>query len=390
MISFYYPPSYSGSAVQATNLSRHLRACGVEAMIVSANLTGSAARDRVEGFPVFRLPVLKAASLQIPSFWISLFGFLIRRRNDYDVIHAHGTFPHAIASLAGRWLGKPTVLKIAMGHSDLAFHRLGRIWGRISRFLVRRFDRYVATSAEIRDECLARGLDASRLRVIPNGVDTRVFFPAATADEKAQLRRSLGLPDATLVTYVGVIDGRKNVDGILRVWKRVRDSGCPGHLVLIGPRPRGEEQAPGAFHQQIVRYIADHGLADSVTLTGPRNDVPACLRSSDIFIFPSRREGMPNALLEAAASGLACVASRIGGSVDIIHDGESGLLFEVEDEAGMAAAVTRLLRDPAETARIGRAARDAILTTFSLEVVARRYFDLYQELMRGARRSLPA
>jgi glycosyltransferase involved in cell wall biosynthesis len=386
MISFYYPPSYSGSAVQATNLCRHLRAHGVEAMIVSANLTGSPSRDVVDGLPVYRLPAWKSDNLQIPTFWMSLLWFLIRRRGDYDVIHAHGTFSHAIASLAGRWLQKPSVLKIAMGHSDLAFHRLGRILGRVSRFLVRRFDRYVATSMEIRDECLERGLDPARIRVIPNGVDTDVFHPAGTAEEKIVLRRTLGLPDVPLVAYVGVIDARKNVDGILRVWKRVRDAGAQGHLLLIGPRPRGEERTPGRFHNEMLRYIEEQGLGDSVTLTGPRNDVPSCLRSSDIFIFPSRREGMPNALLEAAASGLACVASRIGGSVDIVRDGESGFLFDVDDEPGMAAAVTRLLRDPAETARIGQAARDAVLETFSLHAVARRYFELYQELMQDSRR----
>lgn len=382
MISFYYHPSYSGSAVQATNLSRHLREHGVESFIVSANLTGSTPTDRVEGFSVYRLPACKAQDLQIPSFWMSLAWFLFRHRKHYDVIHAHGTFQHAIASLMGRWLRKPTVLKIAMGNSDLAFDRHGRTWGRISRFLVNRFDRYVATSVEIHQECLERGLDSSRIRTIPNGVDTDVFFPAKSAQEKTLLRRRLGLPDVPTVCYVGVIDARKNLDGILRVWKRVRDASAEGRLLLIGPRPRGEEQEPGKFHNELLRFIEDNRLAESVTLTGPQRDVPDLLRCSDIFIFPSRREGMPNALLEAAASGLACVASRIGGSVDIIRHGESGYLFDVDDEAGMADAVIRLLGDPAHTALISTAARQRIMDVYSLRVIAQRYVELYRELLQ--------
>jgi glycosyltransferase involved in cell wall biosynthesis len=188
-----------------------------------------------------------------------------------------------------------------------------------------------------------------------------------------------------VVAYVGVMDARKNVDGILRVWKQVRATGVAGHLLLVGPRPRGEETTPGPFHREMLRFIEVSGLGDSVTVAGPRNDVPDCLRSSDIFIFPSRREGMPNALLEAAASGLACVASRIGGSVDIIRDGESGYLFDTEDEIGMARTVTRLLQDPAETLRLGQAARDVILNDFSLQAVARRYLDLYRELLQAPR-----
>ncbi len=385
MLSFYYSPSYSGSAVQATNLSRHLCPHGVEAMFVSANLTGSPPEETVNGFPVHRLRASKSGNLQIPTFWASLLWFLVRRRRDYDIIHAHGTYAHAIAGIAGRLLRKPSILKIAMGHSDLAFDRLGRIFGRVSRFLVRRFDRYVAISMEIRDECLERGLDPRRVRMIPNGVDTEVWRPAADGAEKSRLRQALRFPDLPLVAYVGVIDARKNVDGILRVWRRVRETGADGHLLLIGPRPRGEEAVPGKFHAEMMQFIEQHDLAKSVTLTGPRSDAPACLRASDIFIFPSRREGMPNALLEAAASGLACVASRIGGSVDIVDDGRTGFLFDVEDEAGMAAAVARLLRDPVETARIGAAARRSILDSFSLQVVAERYYGLYRELMRESR-----
>jgi glycosyltransferase involved in cell wall biosynthesis len=381
MLSFYFHPSYSGSAVQAKNLSQRLRERGVEPMLVSANLTASASREYVDGLELNRLRVAKAKDLQIPSFWLALAWFLWQNRNRIDLIHAHGTFQHVAASLIGQLLRKPTILKIAMGHSDIAFHAQGRVWGRINRFFVRRFDCYIATSEDIRRECLARGLDSDRIRLIPNGVDTDRFHPPIDSRDRHLLRRELGLADVPTVSYVGVVDARKNLDGILRIWKSVRERTDAGQLVIVGPRPRGNGQAPDAFHEELMRYIAKHALGDSVIFAGEQKDVAVWLRASDVFLFPSKREGMPNALLEAIASGLACVASKIGGSVDIIRHGEDGFLFNVEDESQMAASVAKLLDDAALRATIGSAARNRALTDFSLHVVAARYVELYAQLL---------
>lgn len=387
MLSFYFHPSYSGSAVQAKNLSSRLKDYGVEPHFVSANLTGSPRTDSVDGLALDRLPVCMTEGLQIPSFWASLTWFLWRRRNQYDLIHCHGTFQHCVASVIGRLLGKPTILKIAMGHSDIAFHTHGRLWSRVNRFLVRRFDRFVATTEEVRQECLDRGLDASRVRLIPNGVDTDRFHPPGDAAERTAIRQRLSLRDVPTVCYVGVVDARKNVDGILRVWKAVRDQFTQGQLVLVGPRPRGEELVASEFHRKLLRYIADNGLDDSVIFAGPQDDVPSWLRAANVFLFPSKREGMPNVLLEAMASGLACVATNIGGAADIISHAQDGFLFDVADEAGMASAVHQLLENGQRAGTIGTAARRKAVTTFSLQVVASRYRDLYVELLAHVKRA---
>lgn len=381
MLSFYFHPSYSGSAVQARNLALHLREQGVDATFVSANLSGSPARERVDGMGLSRLRICKTPDFQIPTFWISLAWFLWRHRAEYDLIHAHGTFQHGIASVVGRILGKPTILKVAMAQSDIAFHKHGRLWGRVNRFLVRRFDRYIATSEEVRQEFADRGLDVGRVRLIPNGVATDRFRPPVEPGGRGEARRKLGLRDVPTVCYVGVIDARKNLDGILRIWKSVQERTRTGQLVLVGPRPRGEEEVPGSFHHRLMRYIAENGLQDSVVFAGAQEDVPGWLRAADVFLFPSKREGMPNALLEAMASGLACISSRIGGSVDIIRHDVDGYVFEVDDEEGMATAVQRLLQDSGQAARIGAAARAKATQHFSLTVVAERYSKLYAEML---------
>ena len=218
MISFYFTPNYSGSAIQARNLSRHLVSHGIQASVVSANLSSSPAHEVVDGLPIHRLRVAQNRQLQIPSFWAALLWFLLRHRNDFDVFHAHGTLQHGSASIAGRLASRPTILKVAMANSDIAFGRQGRVNGFLNRFMVRLFDRYIATTEAIATEFSTEGLDVSRVCRIPNGVDTETFAPIAVA-EREELRRTLGLPRGPLIIYAGILNRRKNVDGILRIWR---------------------------------------------------------------------------------------------------------------------------------------------------------------------------
>jgi glycosyltransferase involved in cell wall biosynthesis len=381
MLSFYFHPSYSGSAVQAMNLAKRLAGLGVSSQVVSANLTRSLPQEVVEGLPVRRLPVAKGANLQVPSFWLSLAWTLLRGRPAIDIIHAHGTLQHTIASIVGRFLGKPTILKIAMANSDLAFERQGRLSGRINSCLVRQFDCYIATSSEVYEECLARGLEPARVHSIPNGVDTHVFAPAASQTEKSFLRKRLGLVDRPTSCFVGTLDTRKNVDGILRIWLAARRKLDSGQLILVGPRPRDGTATENRYYEGLLDFIRDHHLQDEVVLAGAQSDVASYLRCSDVFLFPSRREGMPNVLLEAMSSGLACIASRAAGASDLLHHGENGFLFDVDDEAGMGEILAKLLLHPEATEDIGAKARLTIERRFSLDVIARRYVELYRNLL---------
>lgn len=380
MLSYFFPPSYSGSALQAQALSRSLMEIGVEPTIVSANLTGSAASEMLDGVPVRRLPILKARPMQVPSFELSLATYLWRNRQRFDIVHAHGAVPHGIAGPVTRRMGRKSILKIAMANSDIAFDRQGRMWGAFNRWCAQRFDRYVATSIEARDECLAAGFPPHTVRLIPNGVDTARFRPASSEAERSRLRASLGMPGGPLVCFVGILDARKNVDGVLRVWARTRARAGCGHLALIGPEAGGADGGDGAFSRGLRAYVAAHGLGDSVTFAGRRDDVPDWLRCANVFFFPSRREGMPNVVLEAMASGLACVITDIGGSADLVEDRTSGRVFPLEDEEGMANCLAELVREPALTAALGAKARRHAEERLSLQVTARCYAALYREL----------
>jgi glycosyltransferase involved in cell wall biosynthesis len=320
---------------------------------------------------------------------LSLAWHLLSNHRDYQIVHAHGTYQHSIASVICRLLGKRSILKIAMANSDIAFDRQGRLFGRVNRFFVGFFDRYIATSAEVYEECLSLGLEPSKILQIPNGVDINRFQPVESDDERRRIRRELSLPDTPIACFVGVLDARKNVDGVLRIWRSVIRRGVTGHLVIVGPEPQDVDGQPTEYRRQLQRFIDEEQLDKRVTFAGRQADVASYLRGADVFVFPSRREGMPNVVLEAMASGVPCVASKIGGSADLIDTGRTGYLFDVDDDDGMSAAVTYLLSDPIHAREVGRAARETICSRFSIEATADRYAQLYRDLILESKAESP-
>jgi glycosyltransferase involved in cell wall biosynthesis len=378
MLSFYFHPDYSGSAVQAHNLSRHLQRLGVQPFILSANLSDSPAYELVDGVPVHRLPVVRSGEMRVPSFAAAAARFLISHRREFDLVHAHGTLQHGVASIIGRILRKPSILKVAMVNSDIAFANHGRLAGRLNRLMVNRFDRYIATTPAIAAEFGERRLDTRRVRLIPNGVDTSLFSPAACS-AKADLRRRLGLADGPLVTCVAIINERKNIDGVLRIWNGVVKRGLPGHLALVGP----VHNPHGAFHRRLMDYVEAEGLHERVSFVGRVEPVFPYLKASDVFIFPSRQEGMPNGVLEAMSCGLPCLVSRSAGTSEIVTHHVDGYALETNDEAGFTDALASLVASEPLRHAIGSRARDKMIARFSLETIAARYAELYQELLHA-------
>ena len=381
MVSFYFQPAYSGSAIQALNLSTHLRDLGLSPMIVSANLADSPEYEEFEGIPLHRIRVARHRELRIPSFWISLIRFLLARRGEFDLVHAHGTLQHGSASLAAALLGKPSLLKVAMANSDIAFDRQGRVRGNLNRLMVSRFSSYIATTPDIQSEFGERGLDTAKVRLITNGVDTDTYRPLP-AGEKVVLRARLGLPEGPLIAYVGIINRRKNVDGILRIWSGAVHRGARGHLILIGPLPDPTDP----FMNELNQFVQAHRLGDRMTFVGRQQSAAPYLQSSDVLLFPSRQEGMPNSVLEAMACGLPVVASRSAGAESLVRHGHTGFSLELTDEDTFADTVFRLTQDDALRKDLGKNGRRFVEERYSLRAVASQYVDLYRDLLSGTSR----
>jgi glycosyltransferase involved in cell wall biosynthesis len=144
----------------------------------------------------------------------------------------------------------------------------------------------------------------------------------------------------------------------------------------------------GSLRSAIEDVLAAGGARDLAWLPGERSDVPALLPALDVFVLPSRAEGISNTILEAMACGVPVIATAVGGNVELVAAGETGMLVPADDPPALAAALLALGGDRALRERLGAAARTRAVAQFSLSEMVRRYGDLYErELERRARRS---
>jgi glycosyltransferase involved in cell wall biosynthesis len=196
---------------------------------------------------------------------------------------------------------------------------------------------------------------------IPNGVDiTRFTPPRISLDARAQV-----------VVCISRLSYEKGIDVLLQAWHLVHKQAPQARLIIVGGGP---------IQARLERLAQALDNLGSVEFAGAQSDIQAQLHRGSLAVLPSRWEGMPNAVLEAMACGMPCVATRVSGSEDIILHGVNGLLVEPEDYQGMAQALLTLLRDPGLVQKYGQAARATIEQHYSLEDITDTYIELYRSI----------
>jgi len=233
-----------------------------------------------------------------------------------------------------------------------------------------------------------RGIRKNRIEIIPNGVDTTRFQPAADASEKAALRAELGIPlEVKLVLFVGSIVPRKGVDLLLRSWPATLAHHPNAHLVLVGGFERPtfmtqERIATLTDYQNGVRALAESAdMRGSVQFVAETPTVEKWLRAADVFVFPSEQEGMGNVVLEAMACGLPSVITRFKGLPEG-EFGEPGCEFHLvpRTEEDLTAGLRTALADTKQGEIMGKHARTWILDRMDLRLTLARYSQLYHRL----------
>jgi glycosyltransferase involved in cell wall biosynthesis len=234
-------------------------------------------------------------------------------------------------------------------------------------------------------ERLVRGLGVptTRVRVIRLGVDPSVFRPGGPRcpDNEKSLR----------VIVVGWPRWIKGFEWSLQAMRTLLDAGVPARLEMLGADPDAAVGEPA--ERDRIRYtVHDLGLKDRVQLRGALEPahVAQRLRGSDVLLVPSLEEGIPNAAMEAMASGIPVVATDCGGVSEAITDGVEGLLVPTRDATAMAHALETLWREPALRARMGEAARRTATSRFTLERQLNEFLALYTELLRSRPRARSA
>lgn len=230
----------------------------------------------------------------------------------------------------------------------------------------------VANSDVVRQTAIeTEGLDPRRILTIHNGAD------AAPASRQASdaVRAELGLPaDALVVTCVANLIEYKGHRDLLDAWATVRRSQPNAELLLVGDGPERADVETTARTVGGVRVL------------GSRGDVPAILGISTVLVQASHQEGLPNAVLEAMTAGLPVVATDVGGTRELVADGETGRLVAARDARGLAQALIDLLGDAPRRAHMGDAARVRAQTRFSADAMVAKYQELYVHLLAEAGR----
>jgi glycosyltransferase involved in cell wall biosynthesis len=344
-------------------LSRSLRGQGIPVLIVT---TTTRANETSQDGDLIRIAVRGRHTLL--SILPRLLSVLARERSKYSIIHCP-TFSHlsGLAVLAGRLLRRPTLLRVAT-ENDVREFAEGRHWKyRLFFWLLRGATMVIAPSAAIKNELLRAGFSSERIVCFANTVDVNRFRPATPA-EKAEAKSALGLlKDTAVIGTVARLVQRKGLDVLLRAFGILRPSHRV-HLVVVGDGPLGGELR-GLAHELRIE--------DSISWLGFQADPVKWLQAMDVFAFPSRLEGVPNAVLEGMAVGLPIVATNIGGVIDLLEEGRNGLLVPPDDPDAFAAALGRLLRNAPLRAELGYRARNQAVEVFSLSGNLSRLMDLY-------------
>jgi glycosyltransferase involved in cell wall biosynthesis len=375
----FFRPAYTGAGVQAEHLFRELSRLGIEVTVLCPLPREAPAprREREEGIAIrrFRIPRFDETHKVIFGAKAALW---LLRRSDWDLLHLHGFGYWAVPIVLATWLRRRPVLVKTTILPGTPRRALG-LPQRIPNWVFMHVDAIVAISRELESIYSRRKSRRTRLLAIPNGVDGETFHPGkATARGKA--RATLELPaDALVVVTVGMLNSRKNIVGLVEAVGQLRHR--PVCLALAGP-----PSEVIAEREDLRHAIAQLPPGAEARMPGslPPTEVAELLRASDVFVLASRAEGMPNSLLEAMASGLACVATDIPGSRDVLARG-GGVLVPVDDAEALAREIDRLAADPAERRRLGEEAQRIVERDYSIHSVASRYREAYRDLV-GPRR----
>jgi glycosyltransferase involved in cell wall biosynthesis len=386
-----------GSERQAMRLAEALSAQGIEVIVLTRMFRGLAPRENLGEMRIVRPASLWDLGYRLSAFcnkaagrfargkgapteadrkfgkrvgWDGLLhGFILYRnairylrshRGRIDVLQTHTIeWVVLVAAAISRATGIPALAKDSTmnGVEKMRLMPFGR---RLQRFAIAHAH-FVAMTAAIESNMRAQGIPAGRVHRIPNGIRL----------DEAPNPRPAFRPAAI---FIGNLyqQPAKGVDVLFAAWPAV---------VARFPLARLDVVGDGA-HDSHRLELARLGIESSVRLLGKRSDIANCLDSADVFVLPSRREGMSNALMEAMARGMPCVATDISGNQDLIENGISGLLVPPEDPVRLSEAIVALFMEEDAAIRMGARARERVFGLCELGNVAHRYGDLYRSLAR--------
>jgi glycosyltransferase involved in cell wall biosynthesis len=356
-----------GTETQAVELARRLDPARYEVTVGCLRKEGPLL-SRFENTPVRVVEFSMGAGVDSPSGIrgvLKLARFL--RRERIQILHAHDLWSNLVGVIAAKLARVPVTITSQRDLSHDAWY--GTYRRRVLRWLQGRSSVVLTNAGAIREGLLQEGLPARKVCVIYNGVDVERF-----SNEKPN--RDWLFPDSggrKLVVLVGNMNSDvKGHPVLIAAAADVVKSHPKAQFVLVGDGPKRRD-----YEAQVEAT----GLKANFMFLGRRSDVPQILASCNIAVLPSLAEGMPNAVLEYLASGLPVVATALGGNLEVVENGTTGLLVPPRDPSALASALLRLLDDGEFAVQLGRAGRECVATRFSFERLVLEVDRLYTQLL---------
>lgn len=382
LVTGAYYPEISAAGLQCRTVAAALGGRVRFGVLATAVDPALPAVEIMDGVTVYRVPVDVRRLWSKMSASARLIARLFRIQSAYDIVHLHGFSQKNVPVMwLARLAGKPIVLTLHTAGQDEPepVRRRGAMAYRAftSAQLI------LAVSPTLRRACLDAGLPPDRVRLTPNGIDTRRFRPVEPS-EKAAIRRDLRLPaDVPIVLFVGFFSRDKRPDVLFRAWQPLAQRhGIDAALVFVGETEPTYFEIDDALAREIRAGASAGGRSRRVLFVEPTLAIEKYFQAADVFVLPSIREAHPVALLEAMACGLPSVASRLPGATDaVIEDGVNGRLVPADDEPALTSVLCDLLQNPAQACMLGARARDTIASRFDVRQTAETWVAAYDHVL---------
>lgn len=290
-----------------------------------------------------------------------------------DLLHLSYALPTGPGGwLAARLAGVPYVLSI--GGNDVAdpVYPPPRLLRRSAGLLARHAEHVLCWTTPIRQHVVREwGVERARTSITPFGIDVDAFVPLSDEERGRTLDR-LGCGGVPTLLALQRLEARKGVDVLLHATRRALDAGAKFELLIAGTGRQENDLRAEADRLGLKREVRFLGFVNE-------EEKASLIASVDLFVMPSRHEGQGITLAEAAAAGTAVVATKAGGTVDMVAHGETGLLVRANDAGALSTGVLEALSDPQRLARWGVAARQRAVDTLSIEATSRRFVRILED-----------
>jgi glycosyltransferase involved in cell wall biosynthesis len=375
-----FHPVYTGHGIYLQKLEPYLAQEGYSFTVLTPKQSVDVPEEEVIGnISVKRIECTDKKGVNFLSFSLRSCFYLWKKRKNYHIIHIHGFFDRfGIFGIFSKVFRKKLIMQMVLLGVDDPFSCVKSYkFHRIRSFFFSLFDKFITISSPLTKACFEFGIKKEKVIQIAQGVDTNIFRPVASNEEKIKLREKLKLPqDQKIAIFVGAIIERKGVRELLLTWERIQSNSLDCLLLLLGP-----DSFYGTLYNTFVlemkSFVSQKKL--NISFAGSVDNVEEYLRASDIFVFPSRKEGFGNVIIEAMSCGLPCIVTPMDGvAYDTVSHGETGYI--VKDQEDLEKALRDLFNNQDMCIQFGKIGRQHTTLKFDFFEISKKYSRVYSQL----------